>query len=59
MHHFDMNGNWKALYEEALFETDSAKLLQRIALARNAIFDRIEESLTNPLPGEQRATDEA
>jgi hypothetical protein len=49
----------KPLYESALLETDARKLPERIATARSAILDRIEESLTHPLPGEHRAMDEA
>ena len=37
----------------------ASKLLERITLARNSILDRIEITLTNPSPGEQRAIDEA
>lgn len=51
--------DWKPLYEAALLETDAGKLPERITVARSAIFDRIEESLTHTLPGEQRAMDEA
>jgi len=47
------------LYEAALFETDSNKLLQRITAARTAILDRIEESVTRPVPAECRAMDDA
>jgi|SRR5215469_3955010 len=50
---------WKPLYEAALLETDSSKLLQRITTARTAILDRIEESLTRPVPAECRAMDDA
>jgi len=50
---------WKPLYEAALLETDSSKLLQRITTARTAILDRIEESVTRPVPAECRAMDYA
>lgn len=50
---------WKPLYEAALLESDPSKLPELITIARTAIFDRIEESLTHPLPSEQRAMDEA
>jgi len=50
---------WKPLYEAALLETDSSKLLQRITTARTAILDRIEESVTRPVPAECRAMDDA
>ena len=60
MEHFQSRGtDWIPLYELALLETDAGKLPQRITTARSAIFDRIEESLTHPLPGEQRAMDQA
>ncbi|HEX6802703.1 MAG TPA: hypothetical protein VF133_03410 [Terriglobales bacterium] len=51
--------DWKALYEAALLETDRGKLPARIMSARSAIFDRIEESVTNPLAAEQSAMDNA
>ncbi len=51
--------DWKPLYEAALLETDVSKLAQRITVARIAILDRIEESLTSPLPSEHRAMDDA
>lgn len=54
-----ISSNWKPLYEAALLETDTAKLSQRISTARNAILDRIEESLRHPLPTEQRAMNDA
>ena len=51
--------DWKPLYDAALLETNSTKLPERITLARSAIFDRIEESLTNPVPSEHLAMDDA
>ena len=51
--------DWRYLYEMPLLEADANKLPERIAIAKSAILDRIEESLTNPLPGEQRAMDDA
>jgi hypothetical protein len=60
MQHFQSKGtDWIPLYEMAMLETDPGKLPQRITTARSAILDRIEESLTHPLPGEQRAMDDA
>jgi hypothetical protein len=60
MQPFQSSGtDWKPLYEAALLETDAGKLPQRITTARSAILDRIEESLTHPRPGEQRAMDDA
>jgi hypothetical protein len=51
--------HWKALYEAALLETDCSKLPARIITARNSIFDRIEESHSDPLAVEQRALNDA
>ena len=60
MRTFDFrNPDWKPLYEAALLETDLSKLPGRIIMARNAILDRIEEGLTNPLPSEHRAMNDA
>ena len=60
MQHFQSNGtNWKPLYELAMLERDSGKLPERITTARSAIFDRIEESLTHSVAGEQRAMNDA
>jgi hypothetical protein len=60
MHHSLCNASpWKALYEAALLETDSSKLPERITAARNAILDRIEEILTDPIPSEHRAMNDA
>jgi hypothetical protein len=44
---------WRQLCQAALFETNSVKLLERIAHARNAVLDRIEDGHTKPLNGEQ------
>jgi hypothetical protein len=51
--------DWKPLYDAALLETDTSKLAERITVARSAIFDRIEESLTHPVASEHRAMDDA
>lgn len=55
----DANSDWKSLYEAALRETDSSKVAQRIALARGAILNQIEESLRNPAVAEHSAMDNA
>ena len=55
----DANSDWKSLYEAALRETDSSKVAQRIALARVAILNQIEESLRNPEVAEHSAMDNA
>ena len=60
MHFVQSNSpDWKPIYEAALLETDGSKLPERITAARTAILDRIEESLTSPLPSEHRAMDDA
>lgn len=59
MEHFPCNTDWKPLYEAALAETDAGKLPERIQTARDAILDRIEETLTHSLPSECRAIDDA
>ena len=41
---------WTELYQLAVIERDPAKLRKRVADARNAIFDHIEETLTKPFP---------
>ena len=51
--------DWRQLCQAALFETNPAKLLERIAHARNAVFDRIEDSYSKPLNGEQAALRDA
>ena len=45
--------DWRELCQATLFETNPVKLLERIARARNAILDRIEDGHTKPLNGEQ------
>ena len=44
---------WRQLCQAALFETDPLKLVERIAHARNAVLDRIEDGYTKPLNDEQ------
>jgi hypothetical protein len=51
--------HWKELYELAIVELDAAKLRQRIAIAQEAILDRVEETLTMPLGGEHQELDDA
>lgn len=51
--------DWKLLYEAAVLETDVRKLPERVSTARNANFDRVEESLTHPLPTEHREMGDA
>jgi hypothetical protein len=59
MQRIESNADWKALYEAALLETDSSRLPQRIIRARRAIFERIEESLRQPVASEHHAMNEA
>jgi hypothetical protein len=53
------NSDWKSLYEVALHETDRNKLPERIAIAKNAILNRIEQSIRNPALGDHCAMDAA
>jgi hypothetical protein len=46
---------WKAAYEGALSDSEYSIRLDRIADARNAIFDRAEEILTHSSSEERRA----
>src|SRR6185503_9704565 len=39
------SSDWKSLYEVAIRETDRKKLPERIAIAKNAILNRIEQSM--------------
>ena len=43
---------WKQRYQAAILEPDPAKLLQRIAEARSAVLDRIEEGFSKTSEGE-------
>ena len=53
------NCDWRPLYEAALLENDPGKIRERISAARTAILDTIEDTLTNSLPGNQRAMNDA
>jgi hypothetical protein len=44
---------WRQLCQAALFELNPAKLLERIARARNAILDRIEDGHSKSPNGEE------
>lgn len=48
---------WQMLYQEAVLEFDDAKLPGRISRARDAIYDRTKEILTDP--SERRRLDNA
>jgi hypothetical protein len=44
---------WRELCLAAMLERDPVRLLERVARARGAILDRIEDGYTKPLNGEQ------
>jgi len=50
---------WQDLYQFAISEQDNSRLPQRIADARGAIFDRIEDMITRPDRNEQRMLNDA
>jgi len=51
--------DWRQLCQVAFFELDPEKLLQRIAEARNAVLDRIEDCHSRPADREGYALREA
>jgi hypothetical protein len=53
------HAEWRQLCQAALFELNPAKLLERIAHARNAVLDRIEDGYSKPPTSEQVALREA
>jgi hypothetical protein len=57
--HAPCTPHWKRLYEAAILELDSAKLLQRIAIAQSAILDHVEDGFSKPSDGQQRALHDA
>jgi hypothetical protein len=50
---------WRQLCQAALFETNPVTLLERIAHARNAVLDRIEDGYSKPPTNEQAALRDA
>jgi hypothetical protein len=50
---------WQDLYQLAISEQNTARLPQRIADARGAILDRIEERITRPDSDERRMLNDA
>jgi hypothetical protein len=50
---------WRQLCQAAFLETNSVKLLERIAHARNAVLDRIEDGYSKPPTSEQAALRDA
>jgi hypothetical protein len=57
--HPNRNDQWQVLYEGAISDSEYAVSLDRIADARNAIYDRAEEILTHPSTDERRALSHA
>jgi hypothetical protein len=43
----DAAHEWRQLCQAAFFELDPVKLLERIAVARSAILDRVEDTKSN------------
>jgi len=50
---------WKQLYTSAVLELDEGRLPERVAVARRAILDRVEEILTGVRTNEHRALSDA
>ena len=46
---------WRQLCQAAFFELDPVKLLERIADARSAVLDQMEDVLSKPINNEQSA----
>jgi hypothetical protein len=59
INHAPCTPHWKRLYEAAILELDSAKLLQRIAVAQSAILDQSEDGFSKPSDGQQRVLRDA
>jgi hypothetical protein len=57
--HAPCTPHWKRLYEAAILELDSTKLLQRIAIAQSAILDQVEDGFSKPSDGQQGALRDA
>jgi hypothetical protein len=51
--------DWRQLCQAALFESNPVKLLERIAHARNAVLDRIEDGYSKPPTSDQDALRDA
>ena len=52
-HAATLQPDWKHLYQLAAVEMDPAKLPQRITDARNAVLDRIQETVAAPIDYEE------
>jgi hypothetical protein len=50
---------WRQLCQAALCETNTVKLLERIAHARSVVLDRIEDGYSKPPTSEQAALRDA
>jgi hypothetical protein len=50
---------WRQLFQAALFEINTVKLLERITLARHAVLDQIEDGYSKPKNDEQVALRDA
>jgi hypothetical protein len=51
----DAAQEWRQLCQAACFELDAVKLVERIAKARSAVLDRIEDNFSKPINSEQYA----
>jgi len=51
----DAAQEWRQLCQAACFEVDAVKLVERIAEARSAILDRVEDNFSKPINSEQYA----
>ena len=51
--------DWRRLCQSAMLEGDPVKLLERVARARSAILDRIEDGHTKPPNREQHDLQDA
>ncbi|HKB99796.1 MAG TPA: hypothetical protein VKD23_13530 [Terriglobales bacterium] len=54
-----LGAGWKQLYQLAVLELDERRLPGRVAVARRAILDRVEEILTTIRTDEHRALSDA
>jgi len=57
--HVSLGMGWKQLYTSAVLELDEGRLPERVAVARRAILDRVEEILTGVRTNEHRALSDA
>jgi hypothetical protein len=54
-----LGAGWEQLYTSAVLELDEGRLPERVAVARRAILDRVEEILTTVRTDEHRALSDA